>query len=98
MPFEIYSKTVIYDDGTIAVIDATNEIKDLKKEVNLLKKGSKPTMTVEEVADFLGWDRKTVLNKMISGFFVEGRDYIKITQKTKLFYKDALLKRLKVAK
>ncbi|WP_277655980.1 hypothetical protein [Seleniivibrio woodruffii] len=92
MKREIYTKTVVFDDGTISVVDATTEISRLRKELSF--KNQNETMTVEEVADLFRMKKSTIQSKLCRGDFLEDTHYKRLSKRKVLFYRKPLLKML----
>lgn len=90
MPRKVfYTKHMINDDGSIAVMDATDEIIRIKRELKR-PKDANGTMSVEEVAAALKIQPETVRNKIYSGKFAEGIHYKRLSKKKVVFYRKAI--------
>lgn len=72
---ETYIKTVHYDDGNVAVIDATEEVMRMRRDLRRPAKETEETMSVEEVAAMLKVDKRTIQNWKSLGKLVEGKHY-----------------------
>jgi hypothetical protein len=89
---EIFTRTLINDDGSVATMDYTEEVVRMKRELKRPPKESHETMSVDEVALILKIKPRSVYNKIAKGDFAEGIHYTKPNKKTVLFYKKELLK------
>lgn len=91
---EIYIRTLINDDGSVATMDYTEEVVRMKRELKRPAKESQETMSVYEVAELMKVNVRTVQNKMSSGYFAEGKHYKRLSSRHVVFYKKPLLKML----
>jgi len=91
---EIFTRTRIYNDGTVSVDNVTAEVIQMRNDLRRPSEETQQTMTIKEVAEMFGYEINTVYCKISSGFFVEGKHYKRINAKKVLFYKKELLKML----
>ncbi len=69
MTREVYSKTIINDDGTVAVVDATSEVFSLKEKLAMIHNDDR-LLSVEEVKQIMSFNTKeAVYNKISQGYF-----------------------------
>lgn len=88
---EIYTRTLINEDGSIATMDATDEVINMRRELRQPRDNSE-TMSVQEVADLLKVNIRTVQNKLSGGYFAEGLHYKRLSKRHVVFYKKPLMK------
>jgi len=91
---EIYTRTVIYDDGNVAVMDATEEVIRMRRELKRPAKEVNETMSVEEVAAMFKVDKRTIQNWKSLGKLVEGKHYKRLSTRHSVYYKKPLMKLL----
>lgn len=94
---EIYTRTLITADGTVAVTDCTDEIKRLKLELKRPAYEASETLSVKEVAKLLKISHRTVQNKISAGYFAEGVHYKRLSKRHVVFYKKPLMKLLGIS-
>ncbi|MGA1846870.1 hypothetical protein [Deferribacter abyssi] len=91
MPIEVYSKTIITDDGVIAVVDATAEVKSLKEKVASMYKDD-ALLTIEEVRQLLKLATKDAVQQKLKQGFFPPNTYVKKNGMATRFKKKALYK------
>jgi len=94
---EIYTKTKIFEDGSISISDVTEDIFQLKRQLKQPPKETEETLSVDDVANILKLNPRTIRNKMSNGEFVEGKHYIRLSSRNVVFLKKPLMKMLKIS-
>jgi len=89
---EIYTKTIIMQDGTVAVSDVTQEIFRFKNEAK--NKEVKQTIPEKEVAELFNVTVKSIRNMISSGVFLEGVHYKRLSSRNIVFYRKPIYEML----